>query len=574
MIAKDRVKPDIGANKPAEKWAQIDWSTTKKRVKTLRQRIYRATKQQKWNQVRSLMKLMLRSRANLLLSIRKITQENSGKSTPGLDGRTATTAKEREQLIKEMRAYTIWKIKPAKRIYIPKANGQQRPLGIICLTDRVAQAMIKNALEPSWEAKFESHSYGFRPGRSAHDALQHCWLCLKSNTSNQWVLDADIKGAFDNINQEYILKAIGDIPGKALIKRWLKVGYVDKGNWKQSDLGTQQGGVISPVLMNIALHGMQGLLEQFKRKKHYTSYSKSEAAYKRTITTSQYRLIRYADDFIVATITQEAAEAAKTILTEWLAKRGLQLHPDKTRIVNISEGFNFLGNTIKQYKGKCIVKPQKEKVHLFINKIRKWLKEHPAVTQETLIRTLNPIIRGWGEYYRTSCSKQIYEYADSKIRGAIWRWCLKRHHKKKKGMIAKKYFHQVRDVRGVFRARNTTRKQNKAQWVYLYKLTTIKIKRHIMVKDDSSPDDPEKRQYWQKRNTRTAKNKWAEKDKIQIVLNQQNGLCPLCKDWILNGEDIECHHKVPIKQNGEKEVDNLVWLHKICHKQIHSNKSC
>lgn len=568
---KDRVYKDIGAVKPEEMWKQIDWRATKEQVKNLRHRIYRATQEEKWNQVRSLMKLMLRSRANLLVSARRVTQENAGKNTPGVDGRTATTALERGKLVKEMQLYQAWKVKPTKRIYIPKANGQKRPLGIPCLIDRVMQAIVKNALEPSWEARFESRSYGFRPGRSTQDAIQHCWSCFKSDRPNQWVLDADIKGAFDNVCHTNLLKQIGEIPGRALIKKWLKAGYLEQDSWNATEQGTPQGGVISPLLMNIALYGMQTLLSQFKRIRYYTVRSGKYIGKRYPKEQPRYRLAVYADDFVISTETKEEAEAAIPILSEWLKERGLQLHPDKTRVVNIAQGFNFLGTTVRRYNGICIVKPQKEKVLLFLKRIRTWIKDHPEIKQESLIQHLNPVIRGWGEYYRSCSSKNIFGYVDHEIWKAIWGWCLRKHPNKGKRWVANKYFHTMNNRKWIF-AKATNDRQGKKHWVSLKKLSAIKIKRHVMVKGNASPDDPNLKTYWKNRQEKRAKENWEQGSRFDRVASKQNWCCPICAEGIFNDERIHLHHKIPIKEGGNEGIKNLVWLHKICHQQIHSNK--
>ena len=324
---KDRVQLDIGAKKPTSDWSEIDWKEVMKKVKNLRQRIYRATMLKKWNQVRSLMKLMLRSYSNLLLSVRRVTQLNQGKKTPGIDGYTVKSPEDRVQLIKNW-DFQIWKIKPTKRIYIPKANGKSRPLGIPTVSDRIAQAIVKNALEPSWEARFEKNSFGFRPGRGGHDAIEGCFLRFRKGGIDEWILDADIKGAFDNISHEFILEELGQIPGREFIKQWLKAGYVESQIFNGTDKGTPQGGILSPLLANIALDGMDKWLAKITETKFYGKI-KGWGKEERRI----YGFVRYADDFIVTAQTKEQIEAIIPRIQEWLAERGLHLNEEKTQII-------------------------------------------------------------------------------------------------------------------------------------------------------------------------------------------------------------------------------------------------
>ncbi len=240
-------------------WHAIDWQRVYRSVKNLRQRIFRASRDGDLKKVRSLQRLMLRSRANIFESVRRVTQVNHGKDTPGVDHIRVTTPEERAALCRRLSQLDLHQVHPVRRVYIPKRKGT-RPLGIPTIVDRCVQAMVKNALEPFWEARFEGISYGFRPGRGCHYAIEKLFRLARTNTTRPWVLDADIEGAFNNIGHAALLQAIGNFPARGLIKQWLKAGYVEDAMRHPTDTGVPQGGVISPLLLNVALHGMEQAL--------------------------------------------------------------------------------------------------------------------------------------------------------------------------------------------------------------------------------------------------------------------------------------------------------------------------
>ena len=420
------------------------------------------------------MKLMLRSFSNLLLSVNKVTQKNKGRKTPGIDDQLVLTPKARIKLVNQMTKHQTWAAQPGKRIYIPKANGKRRPLGILTIKNRVAQSIVKNALEPSWEARFESNSYGFRPGRSCHDAIKQCWLRLHRGKTHQWVLDADVRAAFDNISQGFILECLGKVPGRELIKQWLLAGYVEAEIFHATTDGVQQGGVISPLIFNIALDGLEKILAP-------------RAGY-----------IRYADDMVITARTKEEIEALVPTVQKFLTERGLELNTEKSKIIHLKDGFNFLGFNVRSYNDKCIVKPQKEKVHTFLKGIRAWLAKYPSVSAERVVRLLNPKLRGWTNYYRHVNSKQTLKYVDTQIWRAVWKWCLKRHRNKSKAWVYRKYFTVAQNRSWTFFAKVPNQNMGFKN-IFLFHCSKISIKPHVKVKGKASPDNPELHAYWQNR---------------------------------------------------------------------------
>jgi len=299
-------------DQPLLNWQSINWRKVNKTISDLRGRIYRASAKGDMKRVGNLQKLMLRSHANKLLAIRRVTQTNQGKNTSGVDKIVVKTDKERGELYKQLTNLQLGHPYPVKRVHIPKKTGKLRPLGIPAVVDRCKQAIVKSALEPYWEAKFEPTSYGFRPGRSAHDAIERIFRSTCKMGQREYILEADIKGAFDNIDHSYILRTIGNFPGKQLIKQWLEAGYMEGNRMHPTETGCPQGGIISPLLCNIALHGMAKLLGiQYD--------DKGQVPHK-----SPYNLIFYADDFVVLARSKEECEQAKHLIKTWLSERGFR----------------------------------------------------------------------------------------------------------------------------------------------------------------------------------------------------------------------------------------------------------
>ena len=542
-------------------WADINWCRNRKLVRNLRQRIYRASRQGNHGKLRSLQRLMLKSRANRELGVRQVTQINKGRLTAGVDKLVVKTPQGRTRLVEEVSKYQPWKARPARRVYIPKANGKLRPLGIPTVLDRCMQAVVKNALEPEWEARFEPCSYGFRPGRGCHDAIVRIYGFSIPTTRKKWVVDADIKGAFDNIRHATILGALAGFPARHLVRQWLKAGIVDRGVFAETTAGTPQGGIASPLLANIALHGMESAVG-VAYKKHYDSYE----------IKSKRALIRYADDFVIFAETREDAEAAKSDIARWLADRGLELSQDKTMIRQLTEGFDFLGFNVRRYPApstktghKLLIKPSTQSVKDFKHRMKQEWTALVGHNVDAVINRLRPLFRGWVNYFRTMVSKKTFDGLDDWMFFREVQWCKRTHPAKSWKWIARTYFgrHRVgRQDKWVFGSPKTG--------IHLPKLSWTPIRRHIMVRYDASPDDPDLRLYWERREARKAEllSTWRHRG----LAKRQRGRCSICHESLHNNEELHVHHVIPRSQGGEDAKSNLALVHLYCHQQEHKGK--
>jgi RNA-directed DNA polymerase len=437
-----------GPDGPCEDWQQVDWRRAEREVRRLRQRIFTASRAGDLARVRRLQRLMLRSRSNALVSVRRVTERNIGRLTAGIDGEVVTSPEAKLALADRIaRGPDPSVVLPVRRVYIPKPGGKKkRPLGIPAILDRAHQARVINALEPEWEARFEPKSYGFRPGRGCHDAIQAIYEVIKGKTpKRQWVLDADLAGAFDRIGHHHILSQIGDFPEKGMIAAWLRAGVIENGRLHRTWEGTPQGGVVSPVLLNIALHGM----EQAAGVRYL-----SQGA----IRVDSPALIRYADDFVVVCHTRQDAIEIKARLARWLEPRGLAFNDDKTNVVSLCEGFDFLGFNVRRYGNRPLIKPSKAAVRRIRQRLRKELRGLRGHNAQAVIKRLNPIIRGWAAYYRTQVSAKIFGDLDHYLWQLTYKWAAFSHTNKPISWVINRYFgkyNKARNDRWVFGDRDS-----------------------------------------------------------------------------------------------------------------------
>lgn len=514
----------------------------------------------------------MQSYANLRLATRRVTQDNQGKRTAGVDGQTAIRPATKRKIVREMQTYQLGQVKPARRIYIPKANGNQRPLGLPTSKDRIAPAIVKNALEPAWEASCAASSDGFRPGRSCHDASAPAWGRLNANGRHAWVLDADSKGAFDTIGHDFIRSALSRTPGRGWIQAWLKAGCIEADIFHPMETGTPQGGVISPLLANSALDGLEQVLASPAKLRPYPVKTGKEAGRMTRKRVQVYGYGRYADDFIITAETKEERAAMRPEVEAWRAERGVRLNQEKTHIRHITEGCNFLGFNIRRYGRKTLVKPQKEKVQAKLRAIKTWLHDHPDIAPAGVMQYLNPIRRGWATYYKHVVSKEICANFDHHLVHALIRWAKRRHPNQGVRWVIPRYFGRIGGDRWVFTARARDRR---GQWrdYYLFRLATTKITRHVKVRGGAPPDDPALDAYWTARRTKYGKTYSIVNSQLYRGAERQEWRCPICRDHLFNEERIHIHHEARVTDGGNDAECNQMLVHIEGHKHIHGGQA-
>jgi RNA-directed DNA polymerase len=555
--------------KPMYEWKTIPWKKIQRNVFKLQKRIYQASSRGDVKTVHRLQRLLAKSWSAKCLAVRRVTQDNSGKKTAGVDGVKSLNPKQRLELVTKLRFNR--KVKPTRRVWIPKPGTEEkRPLGIPTMYDRALQALVKLALEPEWEARFEPNSFGFRPGRSCHDAIVAIHTAI--NTKAKYVLDADIAKCFDQINHQALLEKIGTYPElRRLIKAWLKSGVMDGKELFHTNEGTPQGGVISPLLANIALHGLETeVRKHFKTNKFVNKVRISQ-------NWKPY-LIRYADDFVVLHEDLSVIHKCQSIIEKWLKDMGLELKPSKTRIchtlnnIDGRAGFDFLGFEIRQYPQgknysakntngkilgyKTLVKASKEAIRRHLQKVREVIDRHMGSTQAALIENLNPILRGWCNYYSIG-TKRVLSTIHSQVYQMLRAWAKRRHPMKNMHWITNKYWLVDEGKGWEFAARDN------GKTLRLIKHQETAVVRHIKVKGDKSPFDGDW-VYWTNRlgqlpdiNRRVA---W--------LIRRQKGNCPVCELFFTKEDLMEIHHQDRNHRNNN--IDNLLLVHRHCHDRIHT----
>ena len=462
----------------ADNWETIAWKKVIHKVSRLQRRIAKAVKEGRWGKVKALMHLITNSFYAKLLAVFRVST-NKGGFTPGVDKVVWMSGLDKLRAAKSLktRGYSP---KALRRIYIPKKNGKKRPLSIPAMHDRAMQALYAIALDPVAETTADPNSYGFRPKRSCNDAIAQCFLSLCRKVSAKWVFEADIKSCFDEINHNWILE---NIPlNKTILRKWLKAGYIEKKRLFPTPKGTPQGGIISPAIMNMVLDGLEAALKkQFPRWKG-----------------QKVNFIRYADDFIITASSEEIIKTGIIPLVEnFLKPRRLQLSEEKSKITHINDGFDFLSQHVRKYKGKLVIRPSKYSIQSFKDKLKAMFKKNRGIPAHGLIRLLNPVIRGWSNYHKGICAKSTFAKLGTFIYWQLKRWAKYQHGNKNRWWIYRRYFtdNHFTDARAGKKGLQHHR---------LYRISYVPIRYHVKVKSNVNPFNPEYDSYFFQRQ------KWRE----------------------------------------------------------------
>jgi RNA-directed DNA polymerase len=545
---------DAGAVSHEERdWDSIDWNAAHHNVCRLQMRLVKATKEKKWGKVKALQRLLTHSFSGKALAVRRVT-ENPGRKTPGVGGEIWTMPSQKARAIQELRQKG-YHPKALRRVYIPKSSGKMRPLSMPCMKDRAMQALYLLALDPMAEVISDPNSYGFRQERSPADAIEQGFSALSRENSAQWILEADIKSCFDQISHKWLL---AHIPReKAMLQKWLKTGFIEKHVLHATEEGTPQGGICSPVLANMTLNGLEKeLREKFPKHPNIGSNEK-------------INFVRFADDFIVTGKSKEVLEnEVKPLVEQFMKERGLTLSQEKTIVTHIEDGFDCLGQHLRKYNGKLLSKPSKKNIHTFLEGIRTVIKENKQATAGNLIAQLNPKIRGWANYHRHVVSKETFNKVAHAIFLAVWQWARRRHPHKPHSWIKKKYFQSRGGQNWVFSGEILGR-EGALQPIRLMKASSMPIERHVKIRSEANPYDPEWETYFEKRLDVKMVHNLKGKRSLLHLWKQQGGLCPLCTRKITKLTGWHSHHMEWRSRGGKDQAATRVLLHPECHERLH-----
>jgi RNA-directed DNA polymerase len=541
-----------------ESWYAVDWRRVERNVRGMQIRIAKATRESKWRRVKALQRMLTRTLSAKLYAVRRITQ-NQGARTAGVD-RELWDSPESRRLAVDRLKRRGYRPLPLRRIFIPKANGKERPLGIPTMHDRAMQALYLLALEPVAESTSDPNSYGFRSHRSTADAMSQIFVSMSRKSSAQWVLEADIKGCFDHIDHDWLAR---NVPmDTAILRKWLKAGLIYQGQFQATKAGTPQGGIISPTLANVTLNGLERDLMAHLGAKFGIAKAKK----------LKVHVVRYADDFVITGDSQEVlVNEVRPWVEAFLAVRGLQLSEEKTRITHIDQGFDFLGWNFRKYSGKLFIKSSRKNVQTFFRKVADTVNGNKSIRQEGLIRLLNPMLRGWAQYHSPVVAKQAYTHMEHLVFQKLWRWSKRRHPQKSAEWVRNKYFRTVGDRQWVFGV--SMKRDDGSKWLFeLCRLSDTPIKRHTKIKGDFHPFDPEWEQYGEQLRQDRMWNSMRYRKQWASLYMSQGGLCAHCDCALTDETGWLEHHLEYWMYGGTDALSNRVLLHPHCHQQVHAGK--
>jgi RNA-directed DNA polymerase len=555
-------------------WDKVVWSDSYNKVRRIQKRIFKASQSNDTKQMWFLQKLLLRNPHAKLIAVHSVTTLNKGRKTAGVDKQIVTSAEEKIQMASNLRING--KANLVQRVWIPKpGKTEKRPLGIPTIQDRAKQALCKLALEPEWEAKFEPNSYGFRPGRSAHDAIEAIYLNLHHDV-DKYVFDADIRKCFDRIDHEALLSKLNTFPlMKEQISAWLKAGifdpYANTPRITTPEMGTPQGGVISPLLANIALHGLEEHLLNFVSNRNFPKPHKDAAKGTKTKRMA-LGMIRYADDFVIIHRNLEIMNRVIQETKNWLTQMGLTISEEKSKLILASQTFQFLGFQIAyvrtQEKFRVRITPSKDNVLRILKKVRQVVQNNKAASSYELIGTLRPLLLSWANFFQFCECKETFNKVDHFVYQQIRAWVFRRAIRQGRERVKEKYFpshlvykfqgreyHANWILNGIKKLKGDKRSNN-----FLPKISWLASRKFVKVKGNASVYDGNE-VYWTLRNPRYS----ILSTRVKNLLIRQKGKCPYCKSAFTTDEQMEVDHIIPISQGGKDTYNNLQLLHRQCH---------